>query len=42
MHAGFVAPPFPKDSSLSALDRAEIRIDQKEIAALLESRLVHD
>jgi len=27
MHAGFVAPPFPRDSSLSALDRAEIRIE---------------
>ncbi len=26
MHAGFVAPPFPRESRLSALDRAEIRI----------------
>lgn len=27
MHAGFVAPPFPRDSCLSALDRAEIRVE---------------
>jgi 2-keto-4-pentenoate hydratase len=27
MHAGFVTPPSPKESCLSALDRAEIRVE---------------
>lgn len=40
MHAGFVAPPFPRDSSLSALDRAEIRIEID--GKLVETKKVAD
>jgi 2-keto-4-pentenoate hydratase len=40
MHAGFVAPPFPRDSSLSALDRAEIRIEID--GKLVETKRVAD
>jgi len=40
MHAGFVAPSFPRDSCLSTLDRAEIRIEID--GKLVETKRVAD
>ena len=40
MHAGFVVPSFPRDSCLSALDRAEIRVEID--GKLVETKRVAD